>query len=217
MLLNLAVGGTGSWPGATDPSKPTAHLLIDYVRAWQYGDGIVTGPGDVAANGGTYTLKADGVSDLYDFSKAKTALIMDAADLSTAGTHTVWGGPLGSTVKGGPGNVNFSGGGGEDSFTFGAGLSRVQGGGGNDTFVLIKGSIAANDQIIDFHVNLADGGEHDLLRLVGFSAAAHLDFVSASGTAQIYRIVDGDHVSPNLLIQVTNGSGRLSSLDYQFG
>ncbi|TDH58895.1 glycoside hydrolase family 16 protein [Dankookia rubra] len=217
MVLNLAVGGTGSWAGATDPSMPTEHLLIDYVRAWQYGDGIVTGPGDVVNCGGTYTLKADGVSDLYDFTKAKAALIMDASGLSTSGTHTVWGSPLGSTVRGGPGNVNFSGGISDDSFSFGSGVSRAQGGAGNDTFVLTKGCIAPNDQIIDFHVDLGDGGEHDLLQLVGFSAAARLDFVVMSGGAQAYRIVDGDYVSPNLLIQVANGSARLGSLDIQFG
>jgi beta-glucanase (GH16 family) len=34
MLLNLAVGGAGSWPGQPDPSLPTAHMLIDYVRVW---------------------------------------------------------------------------------------------------------------------------------------------------------------------------------------
>jgi hypothetical protein len=154
MILNLAVGGTGSWAGTTDPSKPTAHLLIDYVRAWQYGDGFVTGPGDVAANGGTYTLKADGVSDLYDFTRAKVALSMDASGLPTAGTHTVWGGPLGSTVRGGPGNVNFAGGIGEDTFIFGSGVSRAQGGAGNDTFVLMKGGVTPGDHIIDFRLDL---------------------------------------------------------------
>jgi beta-glucanase (GH16 family) len=223
MLLNLAVGDTGSWPGKYDPSMPTAHMLVDYVRAWQYGESSVTGPNDVAAFGGVYTLKSDGVSDLYDFSRSTLALSMDASGLSTAGTHTVWGGPLGSTVRGGPGTLNFSGGSGNDTFIFGSGLSRVQGGAGNDTFVLIKSGLASGDQIIDFHLDLGTGAEHDALRLLGFSAAAHLDFVSMTigtgGTSaqQIYRLVDGDYASPNLLIQTTNGTGRLSTLDYQFG
>jgi beta-glucanase (GH16 family) len=217
MLLNLAVGDTGSWPGKYDPSLPTGHMLIDYVRAWRNGESSVTGPDDVAAFGGTYTLRADGVSDLYDFSKAKVALTMDASDLSTAGTHTVWGSPLGGTVRGGPGTVNFAGGIGNDTFIFGTGLSRVLGGGGNDTFVLTKGSILAGDHIIDFQLDLADGGEHDTLQLLGFGAAARLDFVASSGAQQSYRIVDGDHVSPNLLIKVANSSARLGSLDYQFG
>lgn len=34
MLLNLAVGTAGSWPGATDASTPEGHMLIDYVRAY---------------------------------------------------------------------------------------------------------------------------------------------------------------------------------------
>ena len=108
MLLNLAVGGVGSWPGPVDATMPSAHLLIDYVRVWQAGTSV-TGPDDVANFGGTYTLKADGISDLYDFSRAKGALVMDTAALSVAGTHTIWGSPLGSEVRGGPGTVNFSG------------------------------------------------------------------------------------------------------------
>ncbi|NEU14471.1 family 16 glycosylhydrolase [Methylobacterium sp. BTF04] len=35
MLLNLAVGDKGSWPGATDASTPNeGHMLIDYVHAY---------------------------------------------------------------------------------------------------------------------------------------------------------------------------------------
>jgi beta-glucanase (GH16 family) len=34
MVVNLAVGDTGSWPGSPDASNPTAHLLVDYVRAY---------------------------------------------------------------------------------------------------------------------------------------------------------------------------------------
>ena len=33
MLLNLAVGDAGSWPGQYDAGKPDGHMLIDYVRA----------------------------------------------------------------------------------------------------------------------------------------------------------------------------------------
>ena len=105
---------------------------------------------------------------------------MDASGLSTSGTHTIRGSPLGSVVRGGPGNVNFAGGIGDDTFVFGSGMSRVMGGGGNDSFILVKGGIAAGDQIIDFHLNLSDGGEHDTLQLLGFSAAARLDLVSSS-------------------------------------
>jgi len=36
LLLNLAVGGTGSWPGAPDSTTPNpAIMLVDYVRAYQ--------------------------------------------------------------------------------------------------------------------------------------------------------------------------------------
>ena len=43
LLLNLAVGGTGSWPGAPDNTTPTpAIMLVDYVRAYQ--PSVVAGP-----------------------------------------------------------------------------------------------------------------------------------------------------------------------------
>ena len=142
---------------------------------------------------------------------------MDASGLSTSGTHTIWASPLGSEVRGGPGNVNFAGGIGNDSFAFGTGMSRAMGSGGNDGFTLVKGGIAAGDQVIDFHLNLADGGEHDTLRLLGFSAAAHLDLLASVGTAHSYQVVDGDYVSPSIVIQVANGSVPLGGLDYQFG
>ncbi|MFC7475392.1 family 16 glycosylhydrolase [Dankookia sp. GCM10030260] len=217
LLLNLAVGDAGSWPGQYAPGMPTGHMQIDYVRAWQYGGGTVTGPGDVAAFGGSHTLKADGVSDLYDFSRAAVTLTMDASGLSTAGTHTIWGSPLGSLVRGGPGNVNFAGGIGDDTFVFGNGLSRVKGGGGNDSFVIIKGGLVTGDLIIDFHLNRDDGGEHDTLRLLGFGSDARLEFVAGSGTIQTYQVVDGDQVSGKLQIQIANGSGHLGSLDVVFG
>jgi beta-glucanase (GH16 family) len=35
LLVNLAVGGPGSWPGPSD-GLSTAHLLVDYVRAWRF-------------------------------------------------------------------------------------------------------------------------------------------------------------------------------------
>nr|WP_282104105.1 family 16 glycosylhydrolase [Methylobacterium sp. 37f] len=42
MLLNLAVGDAGSWPGATDATTPAeGHMLIDSVRAYARNPGVV--------------------------------------------------------------------------------------------------------------------------------------------------------------------------------
>ncbi|WP_082507957.1 family 16 glycosylhydrolase, partial [Methylobacterium sp. Leaf113] len=38
MLVNLAVGDTGSWPGKYDASMPTAQMNVDYVRVWANDD-----------------------------------------------------------------------------------------------------------------------------------------------------------------------------------
>jgi hypothetical protein len=42
LLLNLAVGGTGSWPGATNSSTPNpALMVVDYVRYYQPASAVV--------------------------------------------------------------------------------------------------------------------------------------------------------------------------------
>ena len=223
MLLNLAVGDTGSWPGKYDPSLPTGHMLVDYVRVWQTGTvppppafTLVTGPGDVAAVGGSYALKPDGLSDLYDFGKARAGVHFDGTNLPIKLAHTVWGSPFGDEIRAGAGTLNFAAGAGDDVFIFGRGTSRVMGGAGNDSFVLTKGAIGVSDQIIDFHRSLPGGGEHDLLRLDGFSAAAHLDYKSGSGALQFYAVVDGAYTSPLLAITIANGTGQLAAQDYVF-
>ncbi|MEN0075490.1 MAG: family 16 glycosylhydrolase [Paracraurococcus sp.] len=225
MLLNLAVGDTGSWPGKYDASLPTGHMLVDYVHVWQTGTAapaakapavsIVTGPDGVAALGGAYTLRPDG-SDLYDFSKARAGVTLDAATMSTKATHTVTGSIFADEVHAGAGPLNATLGAGDDVFFFGKGLSRVGGGAGNDTFVLTKGSIVANDHIIDFHRALPTDSEHDMLRFEGFSAAAHLDFKSSSGALQYYVVVDGATTSPVIAVQLAGSTGKLTAQDYVF-
>ena len=37
MLLNLAVGGSGSWPGEPDPGVSTAQMVVRSVRCWALG------------------------------------------------------------------------------------------------------------------------------------------------------------------------------------
>ncbi|MFC7473899.1 family 16 glycosylhydrolase [Dankookia sp. GCM10030260] len=223
MLLNLAVGDAGSWPGKYDPGMPTGHLLVDYVRVWQNGatqpppvDRTVRGPADVAAAGGSYSLRPDGVSDLYDFGKARSGIQLDASGLSAQLAHTVWGSAHADHVTAGAGTLNLSAGAGDDTFVFGPGTSRVMGGAGNDTFVLRKGAIATGDQIIDFQRSLPGGGEHDLLRLEGFSAAAQLNHKGGSGAVQYYTVTDGGYVSPVITLTVTNATTPLTQADYAF-
>ena len=76
--------------------------------------------------------------------------------------------------------------------------------------------INGGDQIIDFHLDLANGTEHDTLMLLGFSAAAHLDFVSASGQAQSYQLVDGSYTSARFMVVVVGSTAHLSGLDTAF-
>ncbi|TCZ55258.1 family 16 glycosylhydrolase [Roseicella aquatilis] len=214
MLVSLLTGTANSWQGLPTAANPTGTLQVDYVRAYQSTAVNVDDAGDVAALGGHYTRNADG-SDLYDFTDSAAMLVMDASGLSS-GLHGVLAGAAGSQVRGSAGPMSFTGGAGVDSFFFGVGNATVSGGDGNDSFVLTRGVIAAGDVIGDFHLDLGNGTEHDQLQLAGFSGDAHLDVVSASGSTQIYRVVDGTYVSPNITIAVVNGAAHLSAADYAF-
>jgi len=55
LLLNLAVGGDGSWPGAPDATTPTpAAMTVDYVRIYQ----AAPVPAPTLSSGASITVKA---------------------------------------------------------------------------------------------------------------------------------------------------------------
>ena len=73
LLLNLAVGGTGSWPGAPDDSTPSpAKMMVDYVR--QYTLSPLTPPG--LGNPGAITVKAGATSG-----NTSTVNLISASDI----------------------------------------------------------------------------------------------------------------------------------------
>jgi beta-glucanase (GH16 family) len=108
LLLNLAVGGTGSWPGPPDNTTPSPALMqVDYVRA--YTPSTVTAPtmtatsisvaaGQTSASAVTLTSSIGSGRVYFACSttapKASCAFstddLLDAytADFSTVGTHT---------------------------------------------------------------------------------------------------------------------------------
>ena len=176
---------------------------------------VITGPDGIAAVGGTYTLRPDGLSDLYDATNARSGIKLDAAGMAAKVTHIVWGSAFADEIHAGATPMNVSAGAGDDVIYFGTGADRVSGGAGNDTFVFAKGLIVAGDQILDVHRLVPAGGEHDLLRFTGFSAAAHLDLKEAAGGLLFYQVVDGASVSPAITIATTDG-GLLTKSDYVF-
>jgi hypothetical protein len=221
MVLNLAVGDTGSWPGKYAASKPTAKMLVDYVHVWQDGAGaglasVVRGPADADEFGGRYALAADGLSDSYDFSASVVRLRMDAADLSTTVTHRVTATRLGDEVHAGAGTLNADLGAGNDTFWFGTAASRLYGGPGDDLFVFDRAAMSKGANILDFHTASGTGTEHDVLRFEGFSPGARLEYVKTAGTAQYYRVVDGSYLSPTIIVVVENSADRLAAADYVF-
>ena len=101
-------------------------------------------------------------------------------------------------------------------------MSRAAGGGGNDSFVVVKGGMPRGIRMIDFHLNLAGGGEHDTLQLFGFCAAAHLDLLSSSVTAagtthSLPRGGWGLCLAEYRSSRWSAAASRLGSLDYHFG
>lgn len=54
MLVNLAVGGNGSWGGAADATTPIGEMKVDYVRAYRTADTVS------ATINGTHTVYAGG-------------------------------------------------------------------------------------------------------------------------------------------------------------
>jgi beta-glucanase (GH16 family) len=109
MLLDLAVGGTGSWPGApASSSEFPAALQIDYVRAYATANTVDVSGTDVVSSSNTFTL--DGIG---------------TAAARGAGNYTVTGNASGGTLTLGNGNdsINLTGGG--DTITVGAGDSTI--------------------------------------------------------------------------------------------
>jgi beta-glucanase (GH16 family) len=81
LLLNLAVGGTGSWPGPPDSSTPSPAVMeVDYVR-W-YTPSAIAGP-SMSAPGISVTAGQSGSSTLSLTSTAGTGRVFLSCSVNT--------------------------------------------------------------------------------------------------------------------------------------
>lgn len=143
------------------------------------------------------------------------------------GDDSVTGSAFADTLFGSAGADRLRGGSGNDTLRGGTGADRVQGGAGNDTFVFLAGDLADPatsggqlDHVIDFRGAGTSGtGEQDFLSLTGFGANARLEYVRDLGgnaASQIYRVVSDAGVQGQLLVQMADGTNKLSASDYAF-
>ena len=131
------------------------------------GDTYVGGKGDdtylVDNDQQTVVEKAgEGIDTVESYISYTLASNVENLKLLTGGT-TGTGNDLANRITGTSGDEVLNGKGGND---------RLFGGAGNDTFVFEKSS--GTDTIVDFHVTGSSGGEHDLLKLVGYGQGAYL-------------------------------------------
>ncbi|MEH3102206.1 Ig-like domain-containing protein [Sphingomonas adhaesiva] len=164
-----------------------------------------------------------GGADDVGYARAARAVTVNAG----AGDDAVTGSAFADTLFGGAGADRLRGGAGNDTIRGGTGADRVHGGAGNDTFVFLAGDLAdpaANggqfDHVIDFHGAGTSGtGEQDFLSFTGFGANARLEYVRDLGgnaTTQIYRVVTDAGVAGQLLVQMADGTNKLTAGDYSF-
>ncbi|MFC7474911.1 hypothetical protein ACFQS7_11135 [Dankookia sp. GCM10030260] len=189
----LRVWQDGDGDGAVDPGeirsldeRGIAGLDLAAETASEMRDG------NTVTRIGSFTLADGTVREMVDawFARAPAAA---AILLPEAGGSIALGGAA-ATVLGGSG---------PDAVTFGAGLATVTGGeGGGNSFIFVKGSIAAAvggqvDRVTDFHLagaGTADRSDQVVLR--GFSAEARLVFDRDLDSGRhLYRVVDGDYVA----------------------
>ena len=135
MLINLAVGGVGSWPGAA--AGETASMLVDYVRA--YASPTAVQPALVFSNSGRSIVKGSG-----NFSITGTGnygwITLGAGNQTvrlTAATGTSQ--ASGNTITTGNGNQSISVAGSGNVITTGTGISTISAG-TNNAVVTIGGS-----------------------------------------------------------------------------
>ena len=125
----------------------------------------------------------EGIDTVESYIGYTLAANVENLKLLTAGT-TGTGNDLANRITGTSGAEVLNGKGGND---------WLFGGAGNDTFVFEKGS--GTDTIADFHVTGSAGGEHDLLKLVGYGQGAYLTHTGDDWTVHYSGGTDLLHIT----------------------
>lgn len=157
MIVNLAVGANGSWPGATNGATPTQlDMKVDYVRAYAAPSSLIT-----PSNTDEVQLGAG----------AKGINLLGTANTNVTGND------LGNQLMGNEGNNILKGGAGNDVINGGKGADTMIGGGGEDTYYV--------DDVRDIVIEQAGAGRDTVYAGVSYKLADNVENLILSGAANI--------------------------------
>ena len=224
MLLNLAVGGAGTWAGAADGE--TGQMLVSWVRAYasiytpisltldgsggtiSRGDGAFTIAG--SSSNGTITL-GDGSQNIDLTGSGNTITVGAGNSVITAGTGH-------DTVTTGAGNSTIAVIGTNNVLNAGPGDNTISGGSGYDTFLLnpagqgldtLSHFTATGHDVLDFsralaglNVTLTTAGLEDFITAKTSSAgtAISIDTTGHGGAGQQVALLSGVNTSVGALL-----------------
>jgi Ca2+-binding RTX toxin-like protein len=221
MLVNLAVGGQGSWGGAADATTGTGEMKVDYVRAYRTADTVSATVNGVhttySPTGSTTTTPTTTPVTTTPVTAPPVTTTPNASNGSTTGTAT------GKTYTGTAGN---------DTFRVSSKLDKIveMANGGIDTvlssdsFVLpdnVENLTLTTDKALDAAGNALDNrivGNSAVNLLKGLAGNDYLDGAGGADTLQgglgddIYRV---DSAAVKVVELVKEGSDTVvSSVTY---
>lgn len=186
MLVNLAVGGNGSWGGAADATTGTGEMKVDYVRAYRTADTVS------ATINGTHTVYAGGTA---------TTIPVGSAPVTAppAGSGSAVVGPVVSTGKTHAGTAA------NDTFRITSVSDKVveAAGSGTDTIIAsVSYTLSANVENLSLATEAAINGTGNALdnRLTGNGATNVLkglagnDYLDGNGGADTLYGGQGDDI-----------------------
>jgi beta-glucanase (GH16 family) len=230
MLMDLAMGGAGSWPGAAPANGPAQQMQVDWVRAYATAATIpastnlvVTGWGmDLWRGDGSYTVTGDGNGASVTLGNGNQLVNLTGTQSNTVvlgnGNDNITMSGNYNTLTAGNGNDTIQLSGAGNVVSVGSGTSSIVGGSGNATITAAGGgqgdtiTVAGWNNVVDIGpgVNFIytdgsnDGNGYDTLRLNG--AGQGLDTITG------FTPWDGDVLDLSRTLTGLNVAADLSNL-----
>jgi beta-glucanase (GH16 family) len=230
MLMDLAMGAQGSWPGAAPATGPAQQMQVDYVRAYATAATIpastnlvVTGWGmNLWRGNGSYTVSGNGSGASVTLGNGNQVVNLTGSQSNSVtlgnGNDTITMAGNYNTVTAGNGNDTIQLNGAGNVVTVGSGTSTIVGGSGNETITAAGGgqgdtvTVSGWNNVIDIGsgMNLIytdgsnSGNGYDTLRLNG--AGQGLDTISG------FTPWNGDVLDLSRTLAGTNAAADLSNL-----